>query len=105
MSHVKLTGTLQVAIHSIAWGLMFVSPVFALTQNESLTLGRYVNFCIGPLSFFIVFYLNYFLFINRLLFHKRFSQFVLFNLLLIVAVLLLQHVWHDVCDLWLPDGP
>lgn len=92
----------QIAIHSIAWGLMFTSPFFfAYGRNDAtFSLSRYLDFCVVPVTFIIVFYINYCVLIDRQLFRKHLGRFILMNLLLIVAVDLFQHFWHEIFRLY-----
>ena len=86
----------EIVIHTIAWGLLFCSPfLFAYGDNASVSLERYVGFVIMPLTFMTVFYVNYGILTPRLLFRKRLGRFILANLLLIAAVLLIQHIWPE----------
>ena len=48
-----------------------------------------------PVSFLIVFYLNYCFFIPRFLFEGRIKQYVLLNLLLILCTAVGVHFWQD----------
>ena len=95
-----------IVIHTIAWGLLFCSPfLFAYGDNASVSLERYVGFVIMPLTFMTVFYVNYGILTPRLLFRKRLGRFILANLLLIAAVLLIQHIWHEMCRLYIETEP
>ena len=95
-----------IVIHTIAWGLFLCSPfLFAYGDNASVSLERYVGFLITPLTFMTVFYVNYGMLTPRLLFRKRLGRFVLANLLLIAAVLLVQHIWHETCRLYIETEP
>ena len=96
----------EIVIHTIAWGLLFCSPfLFAYGGNASVSLERYVGFVIMPLTFMTVFYVNYGILTPRLLFRKRLGRFILANLLLIAAVLLIQHIWHEMCRLYIETEP
>ena len=96
----------EIVIHTIAWGLLFSSPfLFAYGDNASVSLERYVGFVIMPLTFMTVFYVNYGILTPRLLFRKRLGRFILANLLLIAAVLLIQHIWHEMCRLYIETEP
>jgi len=95
-----------IVIHTIAWGLLFCSPfLFAYGDNASVSLERYVGFVIMPLTFMTVFYVNYGILTPRLLFRKRLGRFILANLLLIAAVLFIQHIWHEMCRLYIETEP
>ncbi len=52
------------------------------------------------MTFIIVFYINYCVLIDRQLFRKHLGRFILMNLLLIVAVDLFQHFWHEIFRLY-----
>ena len=96
----------EIVIHTIAWGLLFGSPfLVAYGDNASVSLERYVGFVIMPLTFMTVFYVNYGILTPRLLFRKRLGRFILANLLLIAAVLLIQHIWHEMCRLYIETEP
>lgn len=79
--------------------------LFAYGDNASVSLERYVGFVIMPLTFMTVFYVNYGILTPRLLFRKRLGRFILANLLLIAAVLLIQHIWHEMCRLYIETEP
>ena len=81
------TKIIQIIVHTIAWAMMFGSPLFfSQGEGNSISWGRYLGFCASPLAFMLVFYLNYFVLIDRLLFRKRLGAFVLINLLLIILL-------------------
>lgn len=87
---------LIIAIHTIAWGLMFGFPLL-FTQSGGRTIDWvwYAGYCLVPVSFMLVFYVNYFGLIGRLLFRRRVVGFVAANAILILAVVLLLHLWFD----------
>ena len=99
MTTMRLDGknrAMQIGIHTLGWGLLFCAPLFFnYSRNTSFSLERYLDFCIVPLTFMALFYLNYFLLIDRMLFRKRLGQFILVNLLLMLAANVLQHIWHE----------
>lgn len=87
---------LTVAIHAIAWGLMFGFPLlFSQGSGRSVDWVWYAGYCMVPLSFMLVFYVNYFGLIGRLLFRRRVVGFVAVNAVLITVVVLLMHLWFD----------
>lgn len=57
-----------------------------------MTVMNYLRSVIVPLSFMMVFYVNYFLLINRFLFSRHGWKFFFSNLLLIVGAMLLVHL-------------
>lgn len=96
MEHKNRKRGLTVAIHVIAWGLMFCLPLL-FTQGSGRTVDwvGYAGYCMVPLCFMAVFYANYFGLIPRLLFRRRAAAFVAANAVLIAGVVLLLHQWFD----------
>ncbi len=78
------TGNYRIfAIHIIIWGVLFISPY--LLASGQFSLSRIVERSWLPLlSYAIIFYLNYFLFINKFLFQKKTLLFILINIILII---------------------
>lgn len=71
-------------IHLAGWGILFGLPFFfAGHEQDSLTLERYVRFIIPPISFMMVFYINYFLLVDRYLFNRKTTKFILINIVII----------------------
>lgn len=83
----------ELFMHILAWGILFGFPFF-FTGRESpeLTLVDYLRSIIVPISFMLVFYINYFILVDYYLFSKRFSQFIICNVLLVAMVLVSTHV-------------
>lgn len=67
-----------------------------------MTMPEYLRFLVVPLSFMIVFYTNFYLLIDRYLFSQRIGRFLLCNILLIIAVMVLVHLLFRY---GLPPGP
>ena len=77
----------EVLIHIIGWGIVFAFP-FLLMNRSGFTVSWVDYLRHGsavPVSFLIVFYLNYCFFIPRFLFEGHIKQYVLLNLLLILC--------------------
>ena len=95
MSQNRVNSVFQVVIHTIAWVLMFLSPIFfSYMRNETFSWIRYLDFCVNPVSFMSVFYINYCWLIDRQLFGKHIARFIVMNLVLIAIFVLIQHGWH-----------
>lgn len=87
---------LQILIHTIVWGVVFAFPLFFTWRNgEAVTWHRYLGYIFVPVTFMIVFYLNYFLLIDKLLFRKRLVQFIFVNLAVFVVMSLCLHWWQS----------
>lgn len=80
-------------IHIVAWGLLFGLPFFFTgKQQQELNLLNYVRSEIVPLSFMLVFYVNYLLLVNRFLFSKHPWRFFSSNILLIAFTMVAVHL-------------
>lgn len=78
---------LEAVIHIICWGLFFAFPLFfAQRNNGTINWDAFVHHSVFPASLFVIFYLNYFLFIPYLLFRERPKQFLFINLLVILIM-------------------
>lgn len=79
-------------IHIVAWGILFGLPFFFTgRENESVTIESYTRFVLVPLSFMFVFYVNYFVLVQRYLFSKQTLSFLLANVILIAFTMILVH--------------
>ena len=97
MQEPKTRRIVEVLIHIIGWGIVFAFP-FLLMNRSGFTVS-WVNYLrhgsAVPISFLIVFYINYCFFIPRFLFEGRIKQYVLLNLLLILCTAIGVHFWQD----------
>ncbi len=81
-----------VIAHIAVWVVYFCTPLFITSlSRSSLTAGDWVRFTVAPLSVMLVFYINYFLLIDRFLVKRRFFLFLLLNILTIMAVSFAVH--------------
>ena len=87
----------EVLIHVIGWGMVFGFPVLMMNRSGfGITWGDYLRHgVVVPLTFLVVFYVNYFVLIPRYLFAGRMRQYIIYNVLLVAAVLLGAHVWQE----------
>ncbi|MBR5298560.1 MAG: sensor histidine kinase, partial [Parabacteroides sp.] len=79
-------------IHIVAWGILIGSPFFFTGREpEVMNIPNYVRSLIVPISFMFIFYVNYFLLIDRYLFQKHTWKFFLSNLFLIMLAIYSIH--------------
>lgn len=88
---------IEVLIHIIGWGIVFGFPFLMMTRSGfTITWMDYLRHgSIIPLSFLIVFYVNYCYLIPRYLFEGRIRQYLLLNVLLIVCIMVGAHLWQE----------
>ncbi|VBB45894.1 Signal transduction histidine kinase, LytS [uncultured Paludibacter sp.] len=90
----------QIVMHLLLWGLFFSLPFFTFWRNSYSDLGvKILHHGITILSLMIVFYLNFFVFIEKVLYRRQVWKFVLYNLVLIIIVGYLVHL----CKINLPE--
>ncbi|WP_320052923.1 sensor histidine kinase [uncultured Acetobacteroides sp.] len=87
---------LQVAIQIIGWGIMFVIPLFFSPEGDRrISLVHYIEYVFVPISFMVVFYLNYYYFIDRYLYSKRLLRLIVVNAIIIAVVVYGLHLLHE----------
>ena len=93
----SLPRLIEVLTHVIGWGIVFGFP-FLMMSRSGLTI-TWIDYLrhgsIIPLSFLIVFYVNYFFLIPRYLFEGRIRQYLLANALLIICIAAGAHLWQE----------
>lgn len=68
---------LKFLIQVIGWGLVFGFPLFfTWKEGNPMTWVKFLGYVGVPIAFITVFYANYFIFIDRLLFRKRLLVFI-----------------------------
>ena len=91
----KKNKALQYIIQVIVWGIVFGFPLFfAWKEAEAMTWVRYLGYVFVPVTFAIIFYSNYFILIDKILFRKRLIQFLLANLVLCVPPSCVMDRWR-----------
>lgn len=105
----------EVLTHIIGWGIVFGFPFLIMSRSGfNITWPEYLRHgCIIPLSFLIIFYLNYCLFIPRYLFRNHIKIYLLMNAICILLIASGSHYWQEfiiahpdtVRPMRRPDGP
>ena len=88
---------IEALIHIIGWGIVFGFPFLMMSRSGfSITWVDYLRHgSVVPVSFIIVFYVNYCFLIPRYLFEGHIKQYLLLNLLLIVLTTAGVHFWQE----------
>jgi hypothetical protein len=87
---------LQVAVQIIGWGIMFIIPLFFSPEGDRrISLGHYMEYVFVPISFMVVFYLNYCIFIDKYLYSRQLLKLIVVNTFLIAAVVYGLHLLHE----------
>ncbi|MCD8081165.1 MAG: sensor histidine kinase, partial [Bacteroides sp.] len=78
---------LEIVIHLIGWGMVFALPLFFFNRSSSsgAPWDAYARHIVAPLNLLLVFYINYFLLIPKLLFRKKTREFLVYNIILVLV--------------------
>ena len=88
---------LEVLIHIISWGIIFGFPFFFIERGlNSFNWGIYLRHIGVPMSFLIVFYVNYFVLVPRFLFESQRKRYLLYNIVLLCIIGFLLHLWQSI---------
>lgn len=80
-------------IHASIWIIIFLSPLMSFNHGNGVSLREFVFFSVGPLSLFVVFYLNYLWLTPHLFVTNRKSYFWIINVIVIVSMGIALHYW------------
>lgn len=96
MAVTEITGkNLRILLHVGVWFILFFFPVFVF-YSDTFDINIVIRRTWLPLSFSaIIFYSNYFVFIEKYIFTKYTVKFVVFNVLLVAAAIYLHSVIRD----------
>ena len=84
-------------LHVLCWAVLIIVPFFFHTSNDELSvvMNRYARWLGNPLTYMMVFYVNYLWLVPRFVLKKRdWKMFVLINIVVLLAGLLILDVWH-----------
>ena len=84
-SQSKYSGLL---IHITAWAVVIGMPLFVFgTDRPLINMNDYFRFLAVPVSFMLIFYINYFHLIEKFLFARHVGKFLICNVFLILTVM------------------
>lgn len=93
----------NVFVHILLWGVIFILPYFFTDTERFFNWRSFIWSLPEMLGFMLVFYLNYFLLINKFLYKGKTKSFILYNLLLIVGVAFLMHYGRGLIETLMPE--
>lgn len=87
---------ISIFIQIAVWVLVFLFPLLFIGRESDsmISLPRYLRACILPLSFMILFYVSTLWLIPKYLFTKKYVQFIIIEVLLALALVAGNYVWH-----------
>ncbi len=87
----------EIITHIIGWGIVFGFPIFFMNKgNGPSSLNDYAKHIAVPLSFCLIFYINYLFIIPKLLFNQRIKEFLLVNVFLVLIMSAGIYLWQSV---------
>ena len=96
----------NLSIHILCWSIVLFLPLLfftAPTASWSMTVMRWLRSLGGPLSYMILFYINYLWLIPQFYFKGRKTAFFAINIALIAVMLGLMMGWWQVVNDWMPN--
>lgn len=82
----------EVLMHIIGWTIVFAFPLLFIDRtNDFFNWERYLRHSIVPISFVLVFYMNYLWLIPRFLFKEQAVRYIAYNMMLLIAVGTILH--------------
>ena len=95
---------IEAMIHIIGWGIVFAFPFIMMTRSGfTISWQDYLHHGgIVPVTFLIVFYVNYFILIPHYLFKGRTKEYFILNILLILCTAIGVHFWQDYISVRFP---
>lgn len=84
-----------VIVHILLWSMILVAPYFFMDRETIFRWDMFIRSSPDMLGLLFIFYINYFLLIDKFLFKGKPYQFVFYNILFVVAMLLLMHYGNE----------
>ncbi len=91
----------SIFIHLATWCILFILPtIFAARFRVESNIGDFTQFrfFIQPICFAFLFYINYLLLIDKLLFHKKTTRYIAYNIVFIVLCCIVVYTVHHLTE-------
>ncbi len=80
--------------HMLAWVIFFAFPLLLSNTSEGIPWNRYLRHLIFLVTFFLIFYANYWFLVPKYLLKGEYSRYLIYNILLIFAGVSFVHLWY-----------
>lgn len=94
MKPFKYNSKIEVLIHLLAWCMLFGFPFIFMHDNRHFDPGHFTGYFVYTMTYLLMFYVNYLLLIDKLLFDRNTLKFIAINIGLIVVFALLLHEYQ-----------
>ncbi|MGI6073810.1 MAG: sensor histidine kinase [Fermentimonas sp.] len=81
----------NILLHMLLWGVIFILPYFFMSSEQLFTWKPFIRSIPEMLGFMLLFYINYFVLVDKYLYKNRFVEFAIFNIILIVGLAVLMY--------------
>jgi hypothetical protein len=92
-----------IAAHILLWGVIFILPNLVMSTDRIFNWTFFIRSLPEMFGYMFVFYLNFFLLIDKLLYKGKTREFIVYNVLIIVAVAVLMHYGRGWLESVLPE--
>jgi len=94
----------NIVFHVLLWNVIFILPNFVTSADGIFNWWLFVRSIPEMIGYMFVFYLNYFLLIDRFLYKGKTTEFILYNLLIIAVVAFFIHYGRGWVESILPEA-
>ncbi len=84
-----------IIVHILLWGMVLVAPYFFMDREKIFQWDMFIRSTPDMVGLLLIFYINYFVLIDKFLFKGKYYQFIFYNIILLVAMLALMHFGND----------
>jgi hypothetical protein len=103
MSELLQSKRSNIMAHILLWGVIFILPNFIVNTDRIFNWWFLVRSLPEMFGYMFVFYLNYFLLIDKFLYNGKTKAFILYNILIICAIAIFMHYGKGWIESVLPE--
>ena len=93
----------NVLVHILLWGVIFILPYFFTNTEQLFNWKPFLRSLPEMLGIMFVFYINYFILIEKLLFKGRSKEYIIYNILLIIVIAFLMYYGRGWLESIMPE--
>lgn len=95
---------IEIVLHIAAWLVLFLSPMIFMNQGHGVTTLQFLMMCSVPISFIVVFYMNYLWLTPTYFVPGRHRYYFIINFMVIIPLGIGLHYWMEYShDLFQPE--
>lgn len=88
----NLKNSVKTFSHILIWLIVLVVPIYFMSRSGTFQLGFYLSYVIRIGIIGILFYINYLYLIDKLLFERKTTAYIVINIILIAILIILQNM-------------